>query len=173
MGVCLSCLGLGRRESHDSESARLLDDDLYPGGYGYGSVNHAHQHQADPEDLKREREALEAICQRASDSVIDIWALQPQPHLQPRAALRSNGSIVSTRVPSGNETPAIHITEHADDVSETQQQQHEPKRTTAATQKKKPATVPKHWGEVVITPRKGKKLDQDNGNDFFGVLKVT
>lgn len=53
--------------SEQSESSRLLDDDLYNGGYGYGAVNQAHQNQTDPEDLKREREALEAICQRASE----------------------------------------------------------------------------------------------------------
>lgn len=52
-----------------AEHARLIDDDLYPGGYGYGSVNNANQQQSDPEDLKREREALEAICQRASECV--------------------------------------------------------------------------------------------------------
>lgn len=46
-----------------------MDDDLYPGGFGYGSVNHPNQGQSDPEDLKREREALEAICQRASEYV--------------------------------------------------------------------------------------------------------
>jgi Late endosomal/lysosomal adaptor and MAPK and MTOR activator len=46
-----------------------MDDDLYPGGYGYGSINNANQQQSDPEDLKREREALEAICQRASEYV--------------------------------------------------------------------------------------------------------
>lgn len=113
MGICYSCLGLRRRDSHDvsnristntgvsyspvhsarpvtlrgcfsqnsclpvylyanlrnnkAESARLLDDDLYQSGYGYGALNQARQNQPDPEDLKREREALEAICQRTSE----------------------------------------------------------------------------------------------------------
>lgn len=106
-------------------------------------------------------------------SVIDIWALQPQPHLQPRATLRSNGSAISLRAPSG-ETPAANAPDHPADAQGTQ---HEPSKapataTIAPNQKK----LPKHWGEVVISSRKGKKsraADQDNGNDFFGVLKVT
>ncbi|KAF5012090.1 hypothetical protein F66182_15291, partial [Fusarium sp. NRRL 66182] len=100
MGACQSCLGLRRREDHESEHARLIDDELYPGSYGYGSINNANAQQHDPEDLKREREALEAICQRASDTVIDIWSLQSQPNFQPRATLPSIESEGSSRVPS-------------------------------------------------------------------------
>lgn len=38
----------------------------------------------------------------------------------------------------------------------------------------KPGAVPKHWGEVVINPRKGKSQQpDDNARDVFGVLKVT
>ncbi|EGD86739.2 hypothetical protein H113_05297 [Trichophyton rubrum MR1459] len=49
-----------------SESSRLLDEDIYQAGFNYGTV------QGPPpgpelETLKREREALEAICQRASE----------------------------------------------------------------------------------------------------------
>lgn len=51
-----------------SESSRLLDDDLYQSGYGYGALSQANQlNQPDPEYLKREREALDAICQRTSE----------------------------------------------------------------------------------------------------------
>lgn len=146
MGACQSCLGLGRREDNtvrficlgsasipvclkinlitkQAENARLLEDEMYPGGYGYGSVNNANQQQADPEDLKREREALEAICQRASEyvhsqskfreinlthsnsSVVDIWSTQP--HLQPQVTSRSNGSTTSSRVPSNETTTPV------------------------------------------------------------------
>jgi hypothetical protein len=43
-----------------------------------------------------------------------------------------------------------------------------------------PATMPKHWGEVVMSSRKGKKprpaLDMSNADtnsdDLFGVLRV-
>lgn len=50
------------------ESARLLDEDPYQAGYGYGALNHAHQaSQPDSEYVRREREALESICQRTSE----------------------------------------------------------------------------------------------------------
>ncbi|EAW06630.1 LAMTOR1/MEH1 family protein [Aspergillus clavatus NRRL 1] len=163
MGVCSSCLGLSRRDSHDSESSRLLDDDIYQSGYGYGALNHANQlTNPDPENIKREREALEAICQRTSDSVIDIWSLQPQPHLQPRATL--HGSVAS-KAGSSSDVPVKVITA---DPSES------PKSSKSGD-----GAVPKHWGEVVINPNKGKKArpglntDEGNGRDVFGVLKVT
>lgn len=87
MGICASCLGLTRRDSHDvtpslptvqqhltiiqqSESSRLLDDDIYQTGYGYGALNQPNQlNQPDQENLKRERDALDAICQRTSEYV--------------------------------------------------------------------------------------------------------
>lgn len=50
------------------ESSRLLDDDPYQAGYGYGALNQAQQaNQPDPEYVRREREALDAICQRTSE----------------------------------------------------------------------------------------------------------
>lgn len=50
------------------ESSRLLDEDPYQNGYGYGALNQAQQpNQPDPEYVRREREALDAICQRASE----------------------------------------------------------------------------------------------------------
>ena len=50
------------------ESSRLLDEDPYQAGYGYGAFNQAqHANQPDPESVRREREALEAICQRTSE----------------------------------------------------------------------------------------------------------
>ncbi|PKY03029.1 hypothetical protein P168DRAFT_282809 [Aspergillus campestris IBT 28561] len=164
MGNCSSCLGLGRRDSHDSESSRLLDDDPYQAGYGYGALNHTSQvNQPDPGYIKREREALEAICQRASDSVIDIWSLQPQPHLQPQATLRGSASPSSTRGASSNEVP-IHI------ATET-----EAETAPSTNGKTHGREAPKHWGEVVINPRKHKQAQADEvaGQDVFGVLKVT
>ncbi|GAD93581.1 conserved hypothetical protein [Paecilomyces variotii No. 5] len=165
MGVCASCLGLGRRESHDSESARLLDDELYQPGYGYGALNQAHHlNQPDPEDLKREREALEAICQRTSDTVVDIWALQPQPHLQPRATLPSTSSRAASAETGSVESAAGSSRPGTGDGG-------------VSPGQKKVAPVPKHWGEVVISSRKGKKSRGShttaNGGDVFGVLKVT
>jgi hypothetical protein len=49
----------------------------------------------------------------------------------------------------------------------------------SSTSSKSGAATDKHWGEVVINPRKGKKArpglntDETNGRDVFGVLKVT
>ncbi|KAH8704924.1 late endosomal/lysosomal adaptor and MAPK and MTOR activator-domain-containing protein [Talaromyces proteolyticus] len=166
MGACQSCLGLGSREENEPEHARLIEDEIFPGSYGYGSVNHPNHQQSDPEDLKREREALEAICQRASDSVVDIWS--SHPHLQPQATLRSNnGSATSSRVPS-NET-ATATADGTPTVTAT--------ATPSGTIKKSPphnlAPIPKNWGEVVVSPRrKGKNTTQSN-TDIFGVLNVS
>lgn len=162
MGICASCLGLNRRDNHDSESSRLLDDDLYQSGYGYGALSQANQlNQPDPEYLKREREALDAICQRTSDSVVDIWSLHPQPHLQPKATLPSHSQNVDQDAHVATTTTAT-----ADAEAESSTHPHEG------------GTVPKHWGEVVINPRKkrsrpGLNTSEGNGRDVFGVLKVT
>ncbi|RAL17361.1 LAMTOR1/MEH1 family protein [Aspergillus homomorphus CBS 101889] len=170
MGICASCLGRRQQESQDGESSRLLEDDLYnQPGYGYGSLNNASQtgHSPDPSYLKREREALEAICQRASDSVIDIWSIQPQPHLQPHATLPS-AVAPST---STSEAPPVTVTKT--DITPPR-----PPRRSAAASPKPGGTVPRHWGEVVINTRKnrsrpGSSADEDGERDVFGVLKVT
>ncbi|KKK17725.1 hypothetical protein P175DRAFT_0553304 [Aspergillus ochraceoroseus IBT 24754] len=162
MGICASCLGGNRRENHDSESSRLLDEDLYQPGYGYGALNHTQQaNQPDPGYLKREREALEAICQRASDSVIDIWSLQPQHLLQPQATLHNSSS-------KGSAQPPVTVTTTVPTEPNAPNQPTSTKRITA----------PKHWGEVVINPRNGKNsrpgssANEDGDKDVFGVLKV-
>ncbi|KAJ5105763.1 hypothetical protein NUU61_003110 [Penicillium alfredii] len=165
MGACASCLGGNRHDSPEPESSRLLDDDPYQAGYGYGALNHAHQaNQPDPESVRREREALEAICQRTSDSVIDIWSLQPQPHLQPRATLNGPTSTSTSPAPSGNHAPTTLSADHTSQTS----------RPTSGAG----GTVPKHWGEVVVNPNKKRsrpdmKTDVDASRDVFGVLKVT
>ncbi|KNG85481.1 hypothetical protein ANOM_005151 [Aspergillus nomiae NRRL 13137] len=169
MGVCASCLGVGRRrDSQDSSesSQRLLDDDIYQPGYGYGALNNSTQgNHPDTGYLKREREALEAICQRTSDSVIDIWSLQPQPHLQPRATLHGPVSPASSRAGTRDDVPVrVTTTPPASEAGSSAQKPGSPK----------PGAVPKHWGEVVINPRKGKSQQpDDNARDVFGVLKVT
>ncbi|KAE8151376.1 hypothetical protein BDV25DRAFT_138899 [Aspergillus avenaceus] len=164
MGVCASCLGRGRRETHDSESSRLLDDEIYQPGYGgYGSLNNSSNqlNNADTGYLRREREALEAICQRTSDSVIDIWSLQPQPHLQPQATLRGPVSPASSRGDPKDDVP-VRVTRTPPESGPSQQ-----------PSPSQPGAVPKHWGEVVINPRKGKVQSVDTSSrDVFGVLKV-
>ncbi|KAL4865605.1 hypothetical protein BDV12DRAFT_174420 [Aspergillus spectabilis] len=163
MGICSSCLGVGSRENNDPESSRLLDDDIYQQpGYGYGALNHNQQgNQPDPGYVRREREALEAICQRTSDSVIDIWSLQPQPHLQPQATLHNSVSSTSSKA----REPSVIVTTLDPDAP-------------AEYASTKCGAVPKHWGEVVINPRKGKRsrpgssADENGDKDVFGVLKV-
>ncbi|KAJ5662155.1 uncharacterized protein N7477_009771 [Penicillium maclennaniae] len=149
------------------ESSRLLEDDPYQAGYGYGALNHAQQaNQPDPEYVRREREALDAICQRTSDSVIDIWSLQPQPHLLPQATLHGPTSASASPTPE----EGSQLTVSADNISQRS-------RPTSG------GTVPKHWGEVVINPsKKRSRQNLDTGNDsardvrdvrdVFGVLKV-
>ncbi|RAH40837.1 LAMTOR1/MEH1 family protein [Aspergillus brunneoviolaceus CBS 621.78] len=170
MGICASCLGRSPPESQDGESSRLLEEDIYnQPGYGYGSLNNASPgNHPDPGYLKREREALEAICQRASDSVIDIWSIQPQPHLQPHATLPS--TVVAPSTSTSEAPPPVKVTKT--DTTPPRA----PRRSAASP--KPGGTVPKHWGEVVINTRKnrsrpGSSTDEDASRDVFGVLKVT
>ncbi|KAJ5716161.1 hypothetical protein N7493_008072 [Penicillium malachiteum] len=142
------------------ESSRLLEEDPYQAGYGYGALNHAQQaNQPDPEYVRREREALDAICQRTSDSVIDIWSLQPQPHLQPHATLHVPRST-STSPTTNDENSHLPVT--SDGASNTS-------RPSSG------GTVPKHWGEVVVNPNKKRSRPnmRADSRDVFGVLKVT
>ena len=88
MGICVSCLGLGdsdpevhphhisthaRTNPHNplqsSETSRLLFDDPHHSHYGGLDQTGAPStnFQPDPTELKREREALEAICQKTSE----------------------------------------------------------------------------------------------------------
>ncbi|KAL4908748.1 hypothetical protein BDW74DRAFT_145254 [Aspergillus multicolor] len=156
MGVCSSCLGGGCRDNTDPESSRLLEDDIYQPGYGYGALNNQ-ANQPDPGYVRREREALEAICQRTSDSVIDIWSLQPQPHLQPQATLHNSPSSSSKARDTSVRVTTI-----------------DPDAPNSASPKR--GAIPKHWGEVVINPRKGSRpgssANQAGDKDVFGVLKV-
>lgn len=89
MGACASCLGLGRRPSDSevstalawlscrlltqspplqrSDSSHLLADPYQP---HYGSINPPGSHsvpQPDPEEIRRQRDALERICAQTSE----------------------------------------------------------------------------------------------------------
>ncbi|OCK76576.1 hypothetical protein K432DRAFT_445932 [Lepidopterella palustris CBS 459.81] len=77
MGVCASCLGLGRRasQSDPSDSSHLLGDPYQP---HYGGINAGGPHggpQPAPEEIRRQRDALERICAQASDKLIDVSQL--------------------------------------------------------------------------------------------------
>ncbi|KAF2205392.1 hypothetical protein GQ43DRAFT_362490 [Delitschia confertaspora ATCC 74209] len=71
MGICASCLSLGRRSSDSDVSQHLLSDPYHQ----YGSINASAPHgilQPDPEEIRRQRDALERICAQTSDKLIDV-----------------------------------------------------------------------------------------------------
>ncbi|KAH7119798.1 hypothetical protein B0J11DRAFT_70608 [Dendryphion nanum] len=73
MGICSSCLGLGRRPSdaERSESSHLLGDPYPP----YGTHNAPSSQsltRPDPEEIRRQRDALERICAQTNDKLIDV-----------------------------------------------------------------------------------------------------
>ncbi|KAF1952983.1 hypothetical protein CC80DRAFT_596135 [Byssothecium circinans] len=75
MGICSSCLGLGRRPSdaENSDSSHLLGDPYQQ--QQYGSMNGPGSHNApqpDPEEIRRQRDALERICAQTSDKLIHV-----------------------------------------------------------------------------------------------------
>ncbi|KAJ4336828.1 hypothetical protein N0V95_008494 [Ascochyta clinopodiicola] len=71
MGICSSCLG-GRSDEDPSDASQLLGDSYQP---QYGTLDARPQHAPlpDPDEIRREREALEQIC--ADTSSIPVPAL--------------------------------------------------------------------------------------------------
>jgi hypothetical protein len=80
-------------------------------------------------------------------------------------------SASSSRVTS-SETTETTIADHPVAAGNYQ----EPREAPTRHKQKTLSVVPKHWGEVIISTRKGKKAqaaDYDAGNnEFFAVLKV-
>lgn len=98
-------------------------------------------------------------------SVIDIWSMQPQPHLQPRAALPRSSSGSQKDVANSKNDPPMTITAVSASSSHT-------------ASDNSTGTVPRHWGEVVINPRREKARKSGNADakerrDVFGVLEVS
>lgn len=101
-------------------------------------------------------------CLILFSTVIDIWSLQPQPHLQPHATLHVPRSTSTS--PATNDGKA-HLIVTSDQASTT-------------SRPNSGGAVPKHWGEVVVNPNKKRsrtnmKAECDGNRDVFGVLKVT
>ncbi|PVI05647.1 hypothetical protein DM02DRAFT_516567 [Periconia macrospinosa] len=73
MGICSSCLGLRRAsDTETADSSHLLADPYQP---QYGSINGPSSHNApqpDPEEIRRQRDALERICAQTSDKLIHV-----------------------------------------------------------------------------------------------------
>jgi len=74
MGICASCLGIQRRESNSdpSDSQELLGDPYQPNQYGTLNPDHRNSPQLDPEEIRRQRDALERLCAQTSDKLIDV-----------------------------------------------------------------------------------------------------
>ena len=92
--------------------------------------------------------------------------MQPQPHLQPRAALpRSSSSGSQKDIASSKDEPPVTVTTVSASSSHT-------------ASDNSTGTVPRHWGEVVINPRREKSrksgtADAKERRDVFGVLEVS
>ncbi|KAF2009601.1 hypothetical protein BU24DRAFT_357838 [Aaosphaeria arxii CBS 175.79] len=72
MGICSSCLGRQPSDSEQSDSSHLLGDAYHQ---QYGSIAATSSHnlpQPDPEEIRRQRDALERICAQTSDKLIDV-----------------------------------------------------------------------------------------------------
>ncbi|KAI5288427.1 hypothetical protein KEM54_005216, partial [Ascosphaera aggregata] len=168
-----------------SETSRLLDDDPYQSTCTYGATGTSQVEGPDAEVLRREREALDAICQRTSDSVIDIWALHPQTYQLARSPEVSEAPTMCAPHPYDESRPQSERSFASKDVSfgggELGGMRYIPLRHDSSCSISKASA--KHWAEVVTTNRKGKttRLGLDaiiNGpceqeeNDVFGVLEV-
>ena len=85
MGICASCLGLSRSSNaevsiqivskernlimpgKESDSSQLLGDSYLPQYGGVASGEGLVGPEPDPEDIKRERDALERLCTQTSE----------------------------------------------------------------------------------------------------------
>jgi len=73
MGACLSCLGLAQESSSDPSDTHPLLNEPYP-QHNYGAIgdNARSSPQVDPEEIRRQRDALERLCAATSDKLIDV-----------------------------------------------------------------------------------------------------
>jgi hypothetical protein len=103
MGACLSCLGLAHEDKNDSETQHLLyGADGQHTGYGsgigdsYGLPGTGHSQGLDPDEVRREQEALNQIVVDASGQLIDIFASRSSAHGENGSSplVRPRGSIL-------------------------------------------------------------------------------
>ncbi|KAI5306688.1 hypothetical protein KEM56_007631 [Ascosphaera pollenicola] len=178
---------------NESETSPLLDDDPYQAACGYGATGSSQLDSPEAEMLRREREALDAICQRTSEaptntvnsSVIDIWALNPQTYQPPRHREATEAPMMRAPQQFDDSRPQSERSFANKDVSigggEFGGMRYMPLRHESSGSLSKAST--KHWAEVVTTNRKGKKTrlgleailkgpSETEENDVFGVLEV-
>jgi len=74
MGACLSCLGVAGPESASdpSEAHHLLNEPYPPNHYGTTGPDNRNSPQVDPEEIRKQRDALERLCAATSDKLIDV-----------------------------------------------------------------------------------------------------
>ncbi|KAF2638652.1 hypothetical protein P280DRAFT_404860 [Massarina eburnea CBS 473.64] len=73
MGICSSCLGRRPSDAEQSDSSHLLGDPYQQQQYGSMNGPGSHiVHQPDPEEIRRQRDALERICAQTSDKLIHV-----------------------------------------------------------------------------------------------------
>lgn len=104
-------MGLSRQSPGDPERSHLLnpDDPYNASGYGYGSTSQglAHpRHALNPEDAKREQEALEGITRWTTDAVVDIF---PHQTLTANPNSASNSSNIYDKIPGDKSSKHIRI----------------------------------------------------------------
>jgi len=91
MGACLSiCFGLSRDEEENSDTTHLITD---PHGMQYGTTgsDSRNGNYIDPDDLRRQRDALERLCQQASNRLINVAPTTSKPDLE--AIARDDGPL--------------------------------------------------------------------------------
>ncbi|KIW16303.1 hypothetical protein PV08_06354 [Exophiala spinifera] len=105
MGVCLSCLGLRRNDEDESQDrSRLLYDELGANhGYGtWGASNVPAQNVMNPEEARREQEALDNITRWASDQIVEIF-----PH-QHKSLMTMSTSQINGHSETGGPSSSSH-----------------------------------------------------------------
>ncbi|KAF1809745.1 hypothetical protein P152DRAFT_461133 [Eremomyces bilateralis CBS 781.70] len=74
MGICMSCLGRERSSTPTSDTSQLLGEGYQ---HAYGAVASSNLQQTDPEEIGRQRDALERLCAQTSDQLIDVAQSHP------------------------------------------------------------------------------------------------
>ncbi|KAF2434208.1 hypothetical protein EJ08DRAFT_676160 [Tothia fuscella] len=74
MGICASCLGIAQHDSQSdpSDTQHLLGDPYPTNQYGSLNVDQRNGPQVDPEEIKKQRDALERLCAQTTDKLIDV-----------------------------------------------------------------------------------------------------
>jgi len=120
MGICASCLGISRRESTSdpSDSQNLLQDPYQPNQYGTLNPDHRNSPQVDPEEIRKQRDALERLCALTSDKLIDV-AQSTNTDEEGYTKLQTDYQrLFRERFASASSTHSLKLHHHEEDVEE-------------------------------------------------------